>query len=107
MLVTALISAADMAVISSILLSASASSGCGSTYGLRDKVLGALFRVPFSQVAVNVYRMILVFKHCSRGFLILSNLLLVNIGISVVRYNGEVRQACQEDVTFSDGPRYC
>ena len=80
--VTALISAADMAIILSISLSASASSGCGFTIGLRDKALGALFRVPFSQVAVNVYRMILVFKHCSCGFWILSNLWLVNIGIS-------------------------
>ena len=54
MLVMALISAADMAVISSILLSTSTSSGSGSAVGLRDKASGALFRVPLSQVAVNV-----------------------------------------------------
>ena len=54
MLVMALISAADMAVVSPISVSASASSGCGSAVGLRDKASGALFRVPLSQVAVNV-----------------------------------------------------
>ena len=25
----------------------------------------------------------------------------------MVRYNGEMRQACQKDVTFSDRPCYC
>ena len=54
MLVMALISAADMAVILLISLSASTSSGCGSAVGLRYKASGALFRVPLSQVAVNV-----------------------------------------------------
>ena len=80
--VTALISTADMAVISSISLSASTSSGCRSTVGLRGKASGLLFRVPFSQLAVNVYHLILVFKPCSRGFWISSNLWLVNIEIS-------------------------
>ena len=79
--VTALISAVDMAAISSISLSASVSSGCGSVVGLRDKASGALFKVPFSQLAVNEYPMILVFRRCSRGFRISSSLWLFSIGM--------------------------
>ena len=75
---TALITATDMAVILSIRVFASVSSGCGSAVGLRDNALGALFRVPFSQLA---YTMILVFKRCSHGFWISSNLWLFKIGM--------------------------
>ena len=53
-LVMALISAADIAIIWLILLSMSASSDCGSAIGLRDNASGASFRVPFNQVTVNV-----------------------------------------------------
>ena len=80
--VTALTSAADMAVTWFKSLSASASSGCGSTVGLRDRASGTLFRVPFSHVAVNAYPMILVFNRCSRGFWISSSLWVFNIGMS-------------------------
>ena len=79
--VIALISAADMAAMSSI-LSASVSSGCGSAVGLRDNASGALFRVPFSQFTVNAYHMILVFRRCSRGFWILSNMWIFKMGMS-------------------------
>ena len=78
--VTALISTEDMAAISSISLSASVLSGCGSAVGLRDKASGALFEVPFIQLAVNAYPMILVFRCCSRGFRISSSLWLFSIG---------------------------
>ena len=80
--VIALISATDMAAMLSIPLSASVSSGCGSAVGLRDNASGALFRVPFIQLAVNAYPMILVFRLCSRGFWISSNLWLFKMGIS-------------------------
>ena len=80
--VIALISAADMAAMSSILLSASVSSGCGSAIRLRDNASGALFRVPFSQFAVNAYPMILVFRRCSCEFWISSNLWLFRTGMS-------------------------
>ena len=80
--VIALISATGMAAMSSIPLSASVSSGCGSAVGLRDNASGAFFRVPFIQFAVNAYPMILVFRHCSREFWISSNLWLFKMGIS-------------------------
>ena len=54
MFVMALILAVDAAVIWSKLLSAMVSSGCGSAVVLQDNASGVLFRIPFSQVAVNV-----------------------------------------------------
>ena len=104
--VMALISAVDIAAISSISLSASVSSSCGSAVGLRDKASGALFEVPFSQLAVNACPMILVFRHCSHRFRISVVVQYWDERV-VVCYDREVRQASQEDVTFGDSPCDC